>query len=291
MWSPLGQKVLGPTRRRMIQQALVRDWGLSIRSSCRLAGISRSHLNQPRRIDEDALRAEIRRLAYKHPRFGYRRIHALLKKGWKINVKRVRRIWREEGLQVKKKRRRRRKGSGVTVLVPEQAKAPNHVWTLDFVQDRLSKGTGIRLLTILDEFTRESLCIRVERRLRSEDVRLTLETLFKDYGIPAYLRSDNGSEFIAHCLQGWLETQGTRPLFIEPGSPWQNGKCESFNGRFRDECLNLEWFDSLKEAQVVIEAWRDHYNQERPHSALNYLAPRQFIQHWQQEQALLRQSA
>lgn len=111
----------------------------------------------------------------------------------------------------------------MTVLAPEQAKAPNHVWTLDFVQDRLSKGTGIRLLTVLDEFTRESLCIRVERRLRSEDVRLTLETLFKDYGIPAYLRSDNGSEFIAHCLQGWLETQGTRPLFIEPGSPWQNG--------------------------------------------------------------------
>jgi len=276
----------------MIQQALVKDWGLSIRSSCRLSGISRSHLKHSRLIEEDALRAEIKRLAYKHPRFGYRRIHSLLSPlGWQVNVKRVRRIWREEGLQVKKKRRRRRKGSGVNFLVPEQAKAPNHVWTLDFVQDRLGKGTGIRLLTVLDEFTRESLCIRVERRLRSEDVRLTLEVMFKDYGIPMYLRSDNGSEFIARCLQGWLETQGTKPLFIEPGSPWQNGKCESFNGRFRDECLNLEWFDSLKEAQVVIEAWRDHYNQERPHSALNYMAPRQFIQHWQQEQALLRQSA
>jgi len=255
-----------------MQQALVRDWGLSIRTSCRLTGISRSHLNQPRLIEEDALRAEIQRLAYKHARFGYRRIHALLKGlGWKINVKRVRRIWCEEGLQVKKKRRRRRKGSGVTVLVPEQAKAPNHVWTLDFVQDRLHKGPSIRLLTVLDEFTRESLCIRVERRLRSEDVRLTLEVLFKDYGIPMYLRSDNGSEFIAQCVQDWLKTQDTKPLFIEPGSPWQNGKCESFNGRLRDECLNLEWFDSLKEAQVVIEAWRDHYNQERPHSALNYL--------------------
>jgi putative transposase len=253
--------------------------------------MSRSHLNRVSLIDEDGLRAEIRRLASKHPRFGYRRIHALLKKDWHINVKRVRRIWREEGLQVKKKRRRLRKGAEVTVLVPEQANAPNHVWTLDFVQDRTSKGTGIRLLTVLDEFTRESLCIRVERRLRSEDVRDTLEALFKDYGIPMYLRSDNGSEFIAHCLQGWLETQGTRPLFIEPGSPWQNGKCESFNGRFRDECLNLEWFDSLKEAQVVIEAWRDHYNSERPHSALNYLAPRQFIQQWQQAQTQLRQSA
>ena len=249
-------------------------------------------MNQPRLIEEDALKAEIKRLAYKYPRFGYRRIHALLKGlGWQINVKRVRRIWCEEGLQVRKKRRRRRKGSGVTFLVPEQAKAPNHVWTLDFVQDRLGKGTSIRLLTVLDEFTRESLCIRVERRLRSEDVRLTLESLFKDYGIPMYLRSDNGSEFIARCLQDWLETQGTRPLFIEPGSPWQNGKCESFNGRFRDECLNLEWFESLKEAQIVIKAWRDHYNQERPHSALNYLSPRQFIQHWRQKQGLLRQSA
>jgi putative transposase len=263
---------------------------LSIRSSCRLAGISRNHLNQPRLIEEDLLRAEIRRLAYKHPRFGYRRIHALLKGlGWKVNVKRVRRIWREEGLQVKKKtRRKRKKGSRP---VPEKATAPNHVWTVDFVQDRLSRGSSIRLLTVLDEFTRESLCIRVERRLKSEDVRLTLETLFQDYGIPVYLRSDNGSEFIAACLQDWLKEQGTRPLFIEPGSPWQNGKCESFNGRFRDECLNMEWFDSLKEAQVVIEAWRDHYNQERPHSALNYRAPHQFIRHWQKTQDILRQSA
>ncbi len=179
----------------------------------------------------------------------------------------------------------------MTLPAPEQAKAPNHVWTLDFVQDRLHKGPSIRLLTVLDEFTRESLCIRVERRLRSEDVRLTLEVLFKDYGIPAYLRSDNGSEFIAHCVQDWLKTQDTKPLFIEPGSPWQNGKCESFNGRLRDECLNLEWFDSLKEAQVVIEGWRDHYNQERPHSALGYLAPRKYIQQWRQEQATLRQSA
>lgn len=265
---------------------------MSVRSSCRLVGLSRSHLSQPRLIEEEALKAEIRRLAHKYPRFGYRRIHHLLKGlGWRINVKRVRRIWREEGLQVKKKRRRRRKGSGVTVLTPEQAKAPNHVWTVDFVQDRLSKGPSIRLLTVLDEFTRESLCIRVERRLKAEDVRLTLEVLFKDYGIPLYLRSDNGSEFIAACLQEWLKEQGTRPLFIEPGSPWQNGKCESFNGRFRDECLNMEWFDSLKEAQVVIEGWREHYNTERPHSALNYLTPIQFIRQWKTRQKALQQSA
>jgi len=270
----------------------VKDWGLSVRSSCRLVRISRSHLNEPRLIDEDTLRSEIRRLAFKHPRFGYRRIHVLLRdSNWRVNVKRVRRIWREEGLQVKKKRCRVRKKSGVKILAPEQANAPNHVWTLDFVHDRLSRGTGIRLLTVLDEFTRESLCIRVERRLKAEDVRLTLEALFRDYGIPMYLRSDNGSEFIARCLQGWLKEQGTKPLFIEPGSPWQNGKCESFNGRFRDECLNMEVFDTLKEAQVVIEAWRDHYNIERPHSALNYLTPAKFIQSWENQQNTLRQTA
>lgn len=273
-----------------MQQALVQERGLSVRSSCRLSKVSRSHLDEPRLVDNETLRQEVRRLSYKYVRFGYRRIHALLKElGWQINVKRVKRIRGEEGLQVKKKSKKRRRGKGVKP--PEQAKAPNHVWTLDFVQDRLSRGSGIRLLTVLDEFTRESLCIRVERRLKAEDVRLTLEALFQDYGIPTYLRSDNGSEFIAQCLQGWLAEQGTRPLLIEPGSPWQNGKCESFNGRFRDECLNMEVFDSLPEAQFVIENWRVHYNTERPHSALKYLSPARFVQQWQNTQQALRQTA
>lgn len=185
-----------------MQQALVKDRGLSVRSSCRLSKVSRSHLNEPRLLDNETLRQEVRRLSYKYVRLGYRRIHALLKElGWQVNVKRVRRIRGEEGLQTKKKARKRRRGQG-GVKPPEQAKAPNHVWTLDFVQDRLSRGSSIRLLTVLDEFTRESLCIRVERRLKAEDVRLTLEALFKDYGIPTYLRSDNGSEFIAQLLDG-----------------------------------------------------------------------------------------
>lgn len=274
-----------------MQQALVSERGLSVRSSCRLSQVSRSHLHEARSIANQALREEIRRLSYKFPRFGYRRIHAILVKqmGWQVNVKRVKHIRGEDGLQVKKKSKKRRRGKGVKP--PEQAKAPNHVWTLDFVQDRLSRGSSIRLLTVLDEFTRESLCIRVERRLKAEDVRVTLEALFKDYGIPAYLRSDNGSEFIAQCLQSWLAEQGTRPLFIEPGSPWQNGKCESFNGRFRDECLNMEVFDSLPEAQFVIERWREHYNSERPHSALGYLSPLQFIQYWHASQEALRKTA
>ena len=189
-----------------------------------------------------------------------------------MNVKRVRRLWREEGLQVKKARKRKRV-SGVVTLIPEKAQSPNHVWTVDFVHDRLSWGGGIRLLTVVDEFTRECLSIRVERSLRSEDVKATLAALFQDYGKPLYLRSDNGSEFVARSLQSWLAENGTKPLFIEPGSPWQNGKCESFNGRFRDECLNMEVFDSLKEAQTVIDCWREHYNTERPHSALNYSTP------------------
>jgi putative transposase len=249
-------------------------------------------LTAPRRLDNLDLRVEIQRLSERFPRFGYRRIHALLQaQGWQVNLKRVRRLRGEEGLQVKKHRKRRRKRSGVTPLAPEKANAPLHVWTVDFMQDRLSSGRSIRLLTVLDEFTRESLCIRVERGLKAEDVRLTLEALFQDYGKPLYLRSDNGSEFIARCLQGWLKEQGTRPLFIEPGSPWQNGKCESFNGRFRDECLNMEWFDSLKEAQVVVELWREHYNHERPHSALGYLSPHQFIRQYLVRQEQLRRAA
>lgn len=274
----------------MLQQVLVRNRGLSIRRSCRLVGISRSRLNTPYQVQEAELRAEIRRLSYKYPRFGYRRIHALLPQaGQTASVRRVRRIRGEEGLQVKKKTRRKRKQGNRPV--PEKAAAPNHVWTVDFVHDSLSRGSSIRLLTVLDEFTRESLCIRVERRLKGEDVRLTLETLFKDYGIPLYLRSDNGAEFVSQCLQSWLAEQKTKPLFIEPGSPWQNGKCESFNGRFRDECLNMEWFDSLKEAQMLVERWRYHYNTERPHSALNYQTPHQFIREWRQAQDALRKIA
>lgn len=236
----------------------------------------------------ETLRQAIIRLSNRFPRFGYRRIHAILTKqeGWTINVKRVRRIRSEEGLQVKKKTKKRKRGQGAKP--PEQATAPNHVWTVDFVQDNLTRGSSFRMLTVLDEFTRQSLTIRVERSLKAVDVQMTLETLFKDFGVPMYLRSDNGAEFVAHCLQNWLKEQHTQSLFIEPGSPWQNGKCESFNGRFRDECLNMEAFDTLQEAQIVIEEWREHYNTERPHSALQYRTPEVFILDWHREQTALR---
>lgn len=230
-------------------------------------------------MDDKPLTQRIRALAFEHPRYGYRRIWALLRReGVLVNIKRVRRIWKQEGLQVPKKRKRRKRARQVMVLIPQKAVSPNHVWTVDFVHDKLSRGRNIRLLSVVDEYTRQCLCLRVERSLKSQDVKQTLEILFQDYGKPLYLRSDNGSEFIARTLQGCLEQHGTKPLFIEPGSPWQNGKCESFNGKLRDECLNMEVFDTLKEAQVVIEAWRDEYNTFRPHSALNYQTPDAFAQ-------------
>ena len=271
-----------PTRRRrLIHHALVESGRGSSRRCCRLLRLSASHVRAPEPTADLVLTERIRALAFKYKRYGWRRIWVLLRRdGLLVNKKRVRRIWRKEGLQVKKKQRRKRK-KGVTALIPEKAQSPNHVWTVDFVHDRLSNGRSIRLLSVVDEFTRQCLSIRVERSLKSKDVQETLEMLFKDYGKPLYLRSDNGSEFIARSLQSWLKEKGTKPLFIEPGSPWQNGKCESFNGKLRDECLNMEWFDSLKEAQIVIEQWQVEYNTFRPHSALNYQTPEQFaVVYW-----------
>jgi putative transposase len=262
-------------RKRLIHHELVNK-GRPSRRCCCLLTLSQRHVKDPETVGDMALVEQIRMLAFQHKRYGHRRIWALLRReGLQVNRKRVRRIWQKEGLQVKKRQKRKRK-SGVTVLIPQKAASLNHVWTVDFVHDRLSGSGNLRLLSVIDEFTRQCLCLRVERSLKSEQVRETLEVLFKDYGKPLYLRSDNGSEFISRCLQSWLSKQGTKPLFIEPGSPWQNGKCESFNGKLRDECLNMEWFDTLKEAQVAIEAWRDEYNTFRPHSALDYQTPDAF---------------
>ncbi|MCA9788621.1 MAG: IS3 family transposase, partial [Cyanobacteria bacterium HKST-UBA05] len=255
---------------------------MSQRRCCALAGLSRSMKEGKRFMENEQLLTRLVELAKKYIRFGYRRIHGILtrQEGWQVNVKRVHRLWKQAGLQVRKRKRRRRKPSDTLTLIPLRAKSPNHVWTVDFVYDTLASGRSIRLLSVVDEFTRQCLALRVEYSLKSVDVQATLETLFKDYGRPLYLRSDNGSEFIASSLQKWLKAKGTSPLFIDPGSPWQNGKCESFNGRLRDECLNAEYWGSLREAQNVIELWRDHYNTERPHSALDYWPPEQFTAAW-----------
>jgi transposase InsO family protein len=225
--------------------------------------------------DEAALRAEIIALAKIYGRYGYRRVTALLRvAGWAVNHKRVERIWRREGLKVPRRQPRRGRlwlndGSCVR-LRPER---PNHVWAYDFVEDRTRDGRRFRLLCVVDEFTREALAIRVARRLSAADVIDVLTDLFIARGVPAHIRSDNGPEFVAEAVRGWIEGIGAKTAYIEPGSPWENGYIESFNGKLRDELLDCEVFNTLAEAQVLIERWRRHYNTVRPHSALGYRPP------------------
>ena len=219
--------------------------------------------------------ADIVRLASRYGRYGYRRITAMLRsEGWTVNAKRVERIWRREGLKVPQKQPKKGRlwlndGSCVR-LRPER---PNHVWSYDFVEGRTHNGRRFRMLNIIDEFTRECLAIRIDRKLNSTDVIDVLSDLFILRGVPGHIRSDNGPEFIARALREWIVAVGAKTAFIEPGSPWENGYCESFNSKLRDELLNGEIFYSLAEARIVIEAWRRYYNTERPHSSLGYKPP------------------
>lgn len=225
--------------------------------------------------DEDDLRRDITRLALQYGRYGYKRITALLRaEGWIINRKRVERIWREEGLKVpqrQKKRGRLYLNDGSCIRLRPCWK--NHVWSYDFVADRLSCGKKIRILTVIDEYTRKCLAIKVERRLNSDDVLDVLGDLFVTEGVPDHIRSDNGAEFTAKSLRKWLGAIGVKTAYITPGSPWENGYNESFNGRLTDELLKGELFYTLKEAQIIIGQWRDHYNHIRPHSSLGYKPP------------------
>ena len=227
------------------------------------------------RDDEEALRTEIVTLAGRYGRYGYRRITALLRRdGWQINHKRVERIWRQEGLKVPQKQPKRARlwlndGSCVRLRPTHR----NHVWSYDFVADRTHDGRAIKILTVIDEYTRQSLAIVVARRVKSDDVLYCLTDLFVKHGPPEHIRSDNGPEFTAKVVRNWLERIGVQTLFIEPGSPWENGYNESFNGKLRDEVLNGEIFYTLKEAQIIIERWRQEYNTFRPHSSLGYRPP------------------
>lgn len=228
-----------------------------------------------RRTDEDQLTQAIHALATKYGRYGYRRITVLLRSaGWPVGKDRVQRIWRREGLKVPQRQRARGRlwladGSCVR-LRPKRA---NHVWSYDFVKAMTHDGRALRILVVIDEYTRECLALRVARRLGSLQVIETLADMMLVRGIPEHIRSDNGPEFIALALRKWLGKLGTKTLYIEPGSPWENGYCESFNGKLRDEFLNGEIFYSLKEAQILTERWRVEYNTERPHSALGYRPP------------------
>ena len=224
---------------------------------------------------EKVLREDIVRLASKYGRYGYRRITALLRaEGWIVNHKRVGRIWREEGLKVPKKQpKRARLYLNDSSCIRLRPLYKNHVWSYDFIHDRLHCGKKIRMLTVIDEYTRKCLAIRVGLSLKSDDVLDVLSTLFITEGVPNYIRSDNGSEFTAKATREWIESLGVKTAYIEPASPWENGYNESFNGKLRDELLNTEIFYTLKEAQVLIEQWRRHYNEVRPHSALGYKPP------------------
>jgi putative transposase len=225
-------------------------------------------------LGKDGIAERIQDLAHNNPRYGYRRVWVLLRRENRlVNVKRVHRLFKLMGLQVKRKARKRIRTGETVPMKPIQ---PNQVWTYDFVKDAALNGDEIRCLTVVDEFTREALAIEVDGRIGSQKVKATLERLFRAHGRPSFIRSDNGPEFIAQSLKDWLAGNGSQTFYMPPGSPWKNGLCESFNGKFRDECLNTEAFSSLREAKVIIETWRQEYNEVRPHSSLGQLTPREF---------------
>ncbi len=228
------------------------------------------------RADEAKLTDRIRALASRQKRYGYRRITDLLhREGSKVNIKRVHRIWKREGLQISRRKvRKRHRGPKGEVL--KRATHPNHVWSYDFMEDRMDRGGKLRILTVLDEYTRESLAIRVGRSAPAAAVIETLEWLVLLRGAPAHIRSDNGPEFVAEAVRSWLSRHGCETIFITPGSPWENPFIESFNGSFRDECLNMELFTSVREAQAIAEHWRIEYNTLRPHSSLGGRTPSEF---------------
>ena len=253
----------------------------SERRACRYLGMHRStyrYAIKPPLSRQIQLHQRIVTLSWQHPRYGYRRIRALLaQEGWSVSRKQVQRIRRQEGLKVRPKSKRMPR-QGVSTGLPTQATHRNHVWSWDFIFDRTDKGRTLKMLTMVDEYTRPCLVIRVERQMRAEQVLATLWQAMTVYGMPEYIRSDNGTEFVAQKIQHWLRENQIKTLYIDPGSPWQNGYIESFHSRFRDECLNREWLLNLREARVVIEDWRQYYNTERPHSRLGYLSPEGYLE-------------
>ncbi|MGC5780216.1 IS3 family transposase [Methylobacterium sp. NFXW15] len=270
-------KLTSPARRRACIEHVRTVLKVSERRACKALGQHRSTQRKaPRgKDDEAALVAELIEFARSYGRYGYRKVAALLRAdGWLVNDKRVERLWRQEGLKVparQPKRARLWDGDGSCIrLRPEHR---NHVWSYDFVETRTHDGRKFRMLNVLDEFSRECLAIRVDRKLKAADVIDVLSDLFILRGVPAHIRSDNGPEFIAKSVQSWIAAVGTRTAYITPGSPWENGYVESFNAQIRNELLNGEIFYTLKEAQIMIEGWRRHYNTVRPHGALGYRPP------------------
>ena len=250
--------------------------GISTRRACNLVGTSRSHLAyQAKPKNDTELLAAIAEIRRRKPRWGVRRTHRLLhRRGHEVNRKRLERIWREHGLAVPRRRRRRKLRTGAGV--PVAAAYRNHVWTYDLVYDAVASGRTMKVLTVVDEFTRVALAVHGAYSITARTVKAVLADLFAAHGAPAVMRSDNGGEFIASEVVDWLEETGTETFHIAPGKPWQNGFGESFNSRLRDECLNEHEFWSLKHARVLLERFRTEYNSEHPHSSLGYMTPNEY---------------
>jgi putative transposase len=269
---------------------LVGRFGVSERRACRVIGQHRSAQRRAPRLRlaaEEKMRRRLREIARRHPRWGWKTAHTILRReGWMVNRKRTRRLWRDEGLRrpAPCKRKRTRPPGGGELF---RAEHPNHVWAIDFQFDETADCRRLKLLNIVDEHTREALAMRVGRTCDADQVVAVIEAIVAERGAPAQLRMDNGPELIAWALRDWCRLAGTATNYIEPGSPWENPFVESFNGRVRDELLNIEAFGSLLEAQVLVEAWRVEYNTYRPHSSLGGLTPAEYAEHWTNNQPAL----
>jgi transposase InsO family protein len=265
------------TQRRAVRMVVEEGLG-STAAACRAVGLARSSFyragreNAGKRVQEERIQA----LSREHPRYGYRRVTAMLQReGMPINAKRVQRIRRKKGLQVSKRQRRMRR-LGISTVQRRRAEGVNSVWSWDFVEDQTASGSRFRVLTLIDEHTRECLAMHAGWSIRAVDVIAAVEQAMMEYGVPGHLRSDNGPEFIAYAIQDWLRDRGVETMYITPGSPWENAYIESFHDKLRDELLNREIFNSLLEARVILEQWRREYNQARPHSSLGYQTPEEF---------------
>jgi len=276
--------MVGPARKREAVAHLKQSFEASERRACKVVTQPRSTQRyQPKECPEEArLRKWLNEFSGREPRAGYRTAaRHLRREGWRITDKRVQRLWREEGLKVpQKQRKKRRLGTSAQSSQRQRASAPNEVWSYDFVMDRTADGRRLKLLCVVEEFTRECLAIHVARRIGALEVIAVLGAVVQERGTPKHIRSDNGPEFIAVAVRRWLENQGIATLYIEPGSPWENAYCESFNSRLRDGLLNREEFASELEAKVLSAEWRRNYNERRPHSALGDLTPAEFAARW-----------
>ena len=272
--------MVSPTHKKQAVSYVLGQGLCSVRRACRVLRLNRSTYQYKLKLPplrQQRLKARIIDLSVKYPRYGYRRIRALLdREGWRVSRKLVQKIRREEGLKVRPKQKKVPR-QGISTGLPQKAERPNHVWTWDFIFDRTDSGSSLKIMTMLDEFTRRCLTIRPARRLTSTHVLETIRQVMAVYGQPDYIRSDDGSEFIAAKVQTWLKHNNIKTIYIYPDSPWQNGYIESFHSRLRDECLNRELLLNVPEAQVVLEDFRQHYYHQRPHSKLSYKSPEVFI--------------